>query len=79
MPWLRIQRLMRARRRLLQVAVEHGLAAFFAGFPGEPCADEAAGDGDGGEEPGGFAMRAEDEDENVGAAGDGQRDGGGIE
>ena len=62
----------KARRH---VAVEHGLAAFLPGLPGEPAAQEAAGDGAGSEEPGRFAVSAEDEDENVGAAWDGKRDG----
>ena len=61
------------------IAVDHGFAAFFSGFPGEPGADEAACDAHGSEEPGILAVCSKDKDEDVDAAGDGKGDGGGVE
>lgn len=60
------------------IAFEHGLAAFLAGFPGEIAADDAAEDAGESEKPGHFAVSAKDEDEDVGAAWDGQGDGRGV-
>jgi hypothetical protein len=55
------------------------LLALFAGLPGEIAAEEAAGDAGKGEEPGHFAVGTEDEDEDVGAAGDRERDRRGVD
>ena len=61
------------------VTIDHRLAAFFACFPGGPAADEGAEDGGRGEKPGRLAVRAEDKDQDVGTAGDGEGERRGIE
>ena len=66
-------------KALAQVAVEHLLAARFPGLPGEPGADEASDDGGWSQQPRRLAVSAKHQDEDVGAARDGKRDGSRIE
>lgn len=60
-------------------ALEGGFATFLAELPGRVSADEAAGDGGHGKQPGISFVRDHPEKQQIGGAGDGQRNDGGID